>query len=321
METTEEPKASNEDDQEKGLTDFLADSQCSDLILLTTTIIERMRQCIIANFDPSAGLNRDLLGDKNKSEDEKILNPDLDLATVDVGVYDAEKKLFAEREKQISSPEVQQLKADALKDFDEWRNIVVKRISEAVQLENEAQKQITKSAKIGGASQQPVQTSPVAAPKLEDVFPRVKTTLTKLSIAKRALILHSVMLLLISLKTYSPRSRVFLLYLVSSLKLGLKPLREEEEKVAKGLLQSAQRINADEEAQQKVEASGKSRKWKMAAATAAGAAVIGITGGMAAPMIASGVGAVMGGLGLGATAAAGCKFGLSIGINNTTRLT
>ena len=308
MEATEESKTSSENEQEKGLTDFLADSQCSDLIRLITTITERMRQCIIANFDPSTGLKKDLLGDKTKSEDEKILNPDLDLGTVDVGVYDAEKKLFAEREKQLSAPEVQQLKTDALKDFDQWRDIVVKRVAEAVHREDEAQKQITESAKIGDASLQPMKTSSPAAPKLEDVFPRVKTSLTRLSIAQRVLILHSIMLLLISLKTYSPRSRVLLLYLVSSLKLGLKPLREEEENVAKGLLESVQQINADEEAQQKVEASDKSRKWKMAAATAAGAAVIGITGGMAAPMIASGVGAVMGGLGLGATAAAGCKF-------------
>ena len=266
-----------------------------------------MRECIIANFDSSAGLNRDLLGDQNKSEDEKIFNPDIDLATVDVGVFDAEKKLLAEREKEISAPDVQQLKADALKDFDDWRDMVIKRVSDAIHLENEALKHISQSVKTGEAFGQPLQTSQNATPKLVDVFPRVRTSLTKLPIARRVLILHSVLLLLISLKSYSPRSRVLLLYLVSSLKLGLKPLREEEEKVAKGLLESAQQINADEETQRKVEASGKPRKWKMAAATAAGAAVIGITGGLAAPMIASGVGAVMSGLGLGATAAAGCK--------------
>ena len=37
----------------------------------------------------------------------------------------------------------------------------------------------------------------------------------------------------------------------------------------------------------------------------AGAALIGITGGLAAPLVAAGIGTIMGGLGLGATAAAG----------------
>lgn len=37
----------------------------------------------------------------------------------------------------------------------------------------------------------------------------------------------------------------------------------------------------------------------------AGAALIGVTGGLAAPLVAGAIGTVMGGLGLGATAAAG----------------
>ncbi|MCJ1396575.1 hypothetical protein MMC18_009466 [Xylographa bjoerkii] len=312
----EKAEAPQKPDPEQDLTTFLDNSQCADFTFLISTITQRMRQIISANFDPSAGLNKDLIGDPGKSEDENINNPDLDIGTVDVGAYDAEKKKLADIEKELAGPKLQKLKDDSLQNFDEWRSAVIKRASEAVHLPLDAEKQMNESAKSDALPQPSSQTEPQkgslttdkverSAPKLEDVFPRVRTPLTKLTMAKRTLILHSVLLLLISLENYSARSRVLLLFLASSLKLGLRALGAEEIKVAKGLLESAQQINADEEAQNKVAASEKSRKWKMAAATAAGAAVIGISGGMAAPMIASGVGAVMGGLGLGATAAAG----------------
>ncbi|MCJ1476777.1 hypothetical protein MMC13_005446 [Lambiella insularis] len=312
----EKPETPEKIEPEQDLTTFLDDVQCADFTLLISTITERMRQSILSNFDPSAGLNKDLIGDSSKSEDEKILNPDLDLSNVDVGAYDAEKKKLAEREKQLSEPKLKKLKEDSLKNYDQWRKAVVKRAAEAVHSKQEVEKLISEAANSDGTSLLSSRTQEQkgsltegkierSAPKLEDVFPRVKTPLTKLSLAKRNLVLHSVLLLLISLENYSARSRVLLLFLSSSLKLGLRALSVEEQKVAKGLLESAQQINVDEEAQNKVAASEKSRKWKMAAATAAGAAVIGVSGGMAAPMIASGVGAMMGGLGLGATAAAG----------------
>ena len=40
-----------------------------------------------------------------------------------------------------------------------------------------------------------------------------------------------------------------------------------------------------------------SRKWKVGLASVAGAALIGVTGGLAAPLVAAGIGSVMGGLG------------------------
>ncbi|KAI4090868.1 MAG: hypothetical protein LQ344_004515 [Seirophora lacunosa] len=301
---------------EQDLTSFLSESQCKDLSLLVATIIERIRRTILANFDPRATLNKDLIGDPDKSEEDKINSPDIDPGNVDVSAFEKEKKLLAEREKELSAPNIKQLKDDALANYDEWRLALMKRVAEAVHLKSEAETHIAEAAEhyeppaTGTPQQQTATGDPVdkvdkKAPKLEDIYPRVKTSLTKLSLAQRRLVLHSVLLLLISLERYTARSRVLLLYLTSSLKLGTKALQEEELKIAKGLLHSAQQINADKEAQEKIDASQHSRKWKMRAATVAGAAVVGISGGMAAPMVASGVGAIMGGLGLGATAAAG----------------
>ncbi|KAI4272233.1 MAG: hypothetical protein LQ337_005442 [Flavoplaca oasis] len=306
--TQEEQPKEKKPDSEQDLTTFLSESQCRDFTLLVATITERMRRSIQDNFDARATLT--LLGDSTKTEEEKINSPDIDPGNVDVSAYEKERKTLAEREKELSAPDVKKLKEDALSNYDEWRLSFMKRAVEAVKLYSEADKQITEAAenyeapttataRTQTASGEAGEKVEQKAPKLEDIFPRIKTSLTKLSLSQRRLVLHSVLLLLISLERYSARSRVLLLYLTSSLKIGAKALQEEEVKIAKGLLESAQQINADKEAQEKIDASQHSRKWKMRAATVAGAAVVGITGGMAAPMVASGVGAIMGGLGLG----------------------
>ena len=312
----EKPKA-EKPEAEQDLTTFLSDAQCADLTLLVAIVTERMRRSIEEDFDPYTTLNKDLLSDPEQNEDERLANLDLDLASVDISAYEKEKSLLAAREKELSAPAVKKLREEALSLYDEWRKAVLDRVGEAVNSKQEAEKQIAEVSKTYKASFKKKSTPDDAslkegdaekkAPKLDDVFPRVQTPLTKLSIPTRALILHSLLLLLLSLEHYSARSRVLLLFVTSSLKLSINKLQEDEEKIAKGLLTSAQQINADTESQRKIEASKQSRKWKVAAATAAGAAVVGVTGGMAAPMVASGVGAVMGGLGLGTTAAAGCR--------------
>ena len=96
-----------------------------------------------------------------------------------------------------------------------------------------------------------------------------------------------------------------LLNLCSSLKLPLRTFEQDEYTTAKGLLESAKELTADKETKKAAEENRETRKRKVRLATAAGAAILGISGGMAAPLVAAGVGSVMGGLGLGATAAAG----------------
>lgn len=137
------------------------------------------------------------------------------------------------------------------------------------------------------------------------LYPPISTQLSFLEEPTKILIVHSVLLLLLSLEHYVAPSRVLLLYLTSSLKLPLSVLICDEEKVAKGLLEAAKQMSGETETQKKAEENKQSRKWKVGLASVAGAALIGVTGGLAAPLVAAGVGSVMGGLGLGATAAAG----------------
>jgi hypothetical protein len=113
------------------------------------------------------------------------------------------------------------------------------------------------------------------------------------------------LLLVLSLEQYSAFSRILLLNLSSSLHVPLHILAEDEVRVAKSLGQVTKDLTGDEVAQKRSEENRSSRRWKVGLASVAGAALIGVTGGLAAPLVAAGVGTVLGGVGLGGTAAAG----------------
>lgn len=113
------------------------------------------------------------------------------------------------------------------------------------------------------------------------------------------------LLLSLSLEHYVLYSRILLLHIASSLHLPLHVLAEDEVKVAQGLLEAAKQMSGNEEAQKRGEENKIARRWKVGLAGVAGAAVIGVTGGLAAPLVAGAIGSIMGGLGLGATTAAG----------------
>jgi hypothetical protein len=113
------------------------------------------------------------------------------------------------------------------------------------------------------------------------------------------------MLLLLSLEHYIAPSRILLLHIASSLHLPLHILAEQEVRVAQGLLEAAKHMSGSEETQKRSDENKVARRWKVGLAGVAGAAVIGVTGGLAAPLVAGAIGTVMGGLGLGTTAAAG----------------
>jgi hypothetical protein len=140
---------------------------------------------------------------------------------------------------------------------------------------------------------------------LIELYPPTSTTLCSLPKEKRVLVLHSTLLLLLSLEHYLSYSRILLLHLSSSLHLPLHVLTDMEVEVAATLLQAAHHMSGDSEAAKRSEENKTARRWKVGLAGVAGAALIGVTGGLAAPLVAAGIGSVMGGLGLGATAAAG----------------
>ncbi|MCJ1283498.1 hypothetical protein MMC26_002828 [Xylographa opegraphella] len=309
------------EDQEESLSTILNADQRSDLTLLIADTTTAMRETILSSFDAGASLAFDP-NDALLSEDDKIRNPKLDIATTDVEQFDRERKLKEQREKELSASKILELKAASLRFFEEWREGVLQRIGEVVNSKETASAQLmdastaqaqakphqpadkkidkqTKSARAAGAGE----ISTVTA--LDDLYPPVSTPLASLEVSHRILILHSMLLLLLSLEHYIAPSRVLLLYLTSSLQLPLSVLTNDEEQVAHGLLEATKELSGTSETQKKATENQSSRKWKVGLASVAGAAIIGVTGGLAAPLVAAGVGSVMGGLGLGATAAAG----------------
>ena len=316
----------------ESLTTILDPRQRTELTVLLAAATATMRDTIAATFDASispAEINSETppaSRDKNKkpmTEDEKILDQSVDPSKADVAAFDRERRLLAAREKELSAPKMRELRDAALEWFDAWRISVIGRIGEAVNSDSKAaakraecEGEAHKAEPNKGAAEErkvdeePPELDVKGAEEAEDdalkkLFPPIETPLAKLDKSKRALILHSVLLLFISLEHYPAPSRILLIYLARSLRLPFSTLAADEARTAQGLLEAAKEMSGDEETQRQAAANERNRKWKVRLAAAAGAAVVGITGGMAAPLVAAGVGSVMGGLGLGATAAAG----------------
>ncbi|KAK4960631.1 hypothetical protein LTR66_012965 [Elasticomyces elasticus] len=297
------------DEDEQSLTSILSTPESrSDLTLLIANAFESMRKTITDTFDPSyTGQPTDL---HDLTGDDALLDPNTDPASADVAAHDKEQQARAAREKELSAPKTQELKNAALTFFDEWRDTVLQRVGEVVNSRETAkeQKQHARPQSPQMPDREPIEKQKYddgVAAVLKELYPPFDTPLRHLAEEKRALILHSMLLLLLSLEHYAAHSRILLLHITSSLGLGIDFLAEDESKIARGLLNAAEKMNADEETKKKAEENAEGRKWKVGLATVAGAALIGVTGGLAAPLIATGLGSMMGGLGLGATAAAG----------------
>ncbi|KAF1940674.1 DUF726-domain-containing protein [Clathrospora elynae] len=304
---------------ETSLITLLDADQCADLTFLIATITASMRQSLLDTFTAE---ELPLDSENAKSEEEVLKDAPSNLDDVDVAKDDKIKKERQSREedarKELALPEFKELKKEMLTYFDGWRGSVISRVGEVVNSREEAKEQtrhvggkqveqIVKKSEAGMTSIKSLDAKDEDEEKaFKNLYPPVPNALTQVEEGKRALILHSLVLILLSLEHYSAHSRILLLYLTTSLGLGRDILKKDEETVAQGLLEAAShQLNADAETKKAADASQTARKWKVGLAGVAGAALIGVTGGLAAPLLAAGVGSMMGGIGLGATAAAG----------------
>ncbi|KAK0367354.1 hypothetical protein LTR02_002338 [Friedmanniomyces endolithicus] len=302
-----------EEEGESLITILKTAEERSALTLLVADCTESMRRSITDIFDAKqTGKKSDMTADLNG--DQALIDRSVNPSTVDVAQQDKMKRELEQREKELSGAKMQELKEAALSFFDAWRDSVLSRVGEilnskekALHQKDQAKPRPASPTKSASSRQRPnpPQYDAGVGETMRQLYPPMKNPLQRLTEDKRALILHSVFLLLLSLEHYHAYSRTLLLYLTNSLDLDISFLAQDESKVARGLLTAAENMKADEETKKKAEASHDHRKWKVGLATVAGAALIGVTGGLAAPLIAAGVGTMMGGLGLGATAAAG----------------
>ncbi|KAL1972618.1 hypothetical protein VTN31DRAFT_7032 [Thermomyces dupontii] len=282
------PTSTDENDDGKSLHTVLDEAQQTELVTLICKILDSMRETISLAFPQStaratSGAHRSERSDR--ATPSKTATP--------------ERRSSSYPPDAVPSGLNSQARLRALRYFDEWRETVLRRISEVLhQSEAGSKKHEQTLPQANDDDRQDVRL-------LQEVYPPVESSLFALPRVDRLLILHSLLLLLLSLKHYSAHSRVLLLRVASSLRIPLQELNEDERKTARGLLDVAVTMSADEEAKKRIEENKEARRWKVGLATVAGAALIGITGGLAAPLLAAGIGTIMGGLGLGGTIAAG----------------
>lgn len=285
-------------DHGQDLTTILDRSQRGDLTILVALIAKDMRNAIERNFQ-TQGLN-----DNNPPTDQPPQGAGKKKSTqpADVPRYGDEKPWFAES----NTAENKEAAASALSFFDDWRDSLLLRVGEVVNQDYEVSEEEGVADSQNLESQDvPVEINERSLEKLRKIYPPTDTPLVDLPKAKKLLILHSLLLLVLSLEHYNGLSRVLMLRIASSLGLDVKLLNDNETKVARGLLDMALKQPSNAESEEQAKKNDMARKVKVGIASVAGAVLIGVTGGLAAPLVAAGLGTVMGGLGLGATAVAG----------------
>ena len=235
-----------------------------------------------------------------------------------------------------ASPELIQLRSAALQHFDAWKNDTLTKFKEILAAPDDtaildarrkrtdtiAQKQAQARASrpsdnlidlgesLQGGVDVPVDdVDKEAVARLQALYHPIPTRLTTISYEDRTEALSAVLLLLLSTGHYSAESRILCVYLASALELPLSVLDNEEVEIATSLVESSTaaarngtNMSAEAEAQKRRQDGQAGRYWKVGLASVAGAAIIGVTGGLAAPVVAGAIGGLMGTVGLGGVA-------------------
>ncbi|KAI0430265.1 DUF726-domain-containing protein [Xylaria sp. FL1042] len=144
----------------------------------------------------------------------------------------------------------------------------------------------------------------------QSLYHPIPTRLTTIPLRDREEVLSATLLLLLSVGNYSAYSRTLICYLASALEIAPSTLSTEEIAIATTMVETAQKadanakagMSADTEAQKRRDEGRAGRLWKVGLASVAGAALVGVTGGLAAPVVAATVGGLMSSVGLGGLA-------------------
>ncbi|CUS07747.1 unnamed protein product [Tuber aestivum] len=190
--------------------------------------------------------------------------------------------------KRTTTPKLRDLRRKALASHDEWAFNVLRRIGEALNAPGSPRSTNANRGPQGQVLKWPEIYKPVPAPLT-----------SPLSLHSAGLVVQAVLLHLLSLGKYDARS------LASSLRVPADVVIALESEIAKTLIAVSKQMNADAESKKRANEAKFSRRWKVGLASVAGAAVIGVTGGLAAPFVAAGIGGLLSGLGLSA-AVTGC---------------
>ena len=280
----------------------------AELALLIALCTDGMRRAVAANFVPPDKPNTSANTPSSSPPENNLI--DFDGLVIDE-VSDTELAR-RRRYEDLSSPQMQAMRRAAFSFFDAWRVGLLRRVGEVLSVRAQAVQQ--RRSDYNARADREVEERRQQYKRVQDQWKESKdttcsqighfadnaipTSLINLDEKRRSKILLCLVLLVLSLEKYPAHSSILLRHVAASLHLPGSALHEYESTVAHGLLSAASSMSGDESMKKEAAANEVGRRWKVGLATVAGAALLGVTGGLAAPLLAAGVGAVMGGLGL-----------------------
>ncbi|KAI1820961.1 DUF726-domain-containing protein [Xylaria intraflava] len=292
---------------ELDLSAMLNPEQANQFQLLMSDIMEEISGQIRDNFDkmtipqvePTEGITAPKIMKSHLIDDKSAgPQPALTLPKTPEETIASTKK--TEAELIISS--LTELKRDALGHVSKWRMLVYKRMQEI-------------TIKNGGTSGNVVRQGPQLSlvPPLKNgdasnaqhikLYPPSKyTSLRNLPKEKRALILHSMLLMFLGFDQYPTYSRLALIKLAVAIDVPTYVLLQDEYRVSQALAQIINGISAEEVAQKRAEEGKTAKRWR--AGSVHNPAASSSSNVLAEPLVAVGIGTVFGGVGLSASVAA-----------------
>lgn len=300
-------RASNDQQkQEASLDDILPNTnQKVDLAVLVAICIDHMRDSLTDVFDKQNAPPLPV-----RPDGSNVLHTEVkDEKDVQINRFDYNWV-------QGSTAQSQDFEGAALGYFNGWRALVLKRMEEALNVKQDVVEDTKahhiaisqaetheKQSQHHTADAENIETNDETL-KMSLPFARVKlpSSIQQLEEKQRALLLGAILFMMLSLENYPAHSRVLMTYLCTCLSLPYDVLTTVELTTAATLLEAAAKsdtMDAEESRKKKAEEGVFGRKWKVGIATVAGAALIGITGGLAAPLILGVAGTIFGAVGLG----------------------
>ncbi|RDA82384.1 hypothetical protein CP532_1596 [Ophiocordyceps camponoti-leonardi (nom. inval.)] len=222
-------------------------------------------------------------------------------------------KIVVKEEAEAMTPQLRELKKEAILFFRKWQTALLQRTREIHITDSTAPQGNPRPRGARGRGARPgigrggltLATGPPRAPstamdeELAKRFSPIPNTLWQLSIDKRRLLLHLVILLVLSLQDYGANARILLLNLTSSLNLSLELYHKDELRVSHALAKAALEFAASQQFYERPNDKTTSRRWK--ASLAAGSPH---NAGLAGRLRSDGIGDMQHGPGLGPAAVA-----------------
>ncbi|KAH6900236.1 hypothetical protein B0T10DRAFT_554773 [Thelonectria olida] len=234
----------------------------------------------------------------------------------------------ARRQQQLrnqSSKQAEQIRRAAMKHITEWKTEFMHKLAEIVRVEDDQKILDERQKRLEAMEKKKLDTpeegenlisfGEVTIEKSQDVaslqalYHPIPTRLTTIPQEDRREAIACILLLLLSTGKYSAHSRALAMYLASAMEVPQSFIIQEETEIATSLIESAaagekekETMSAEAETAKRRQENKFNRFWKVGLASVAGAAVIGVTGGLAAPIVAGAIGGIMGGVGLGGVA-------------------